>query len=562
MSSNKRKLLLCSATLILPLLLAGCGAGYGSGQQAEFGGTKAHDLGVYHFGKGHYGLAIQHFEKATKKGESMVESLNGLGASYDQLGRFDIAESYYRRALRLDPQSAQTLNNMGYSYWMQEKYDLALAFLRDADKLDRGNRLIAANRALASASLEEKGGAMAIDQLAALEEATAAVEDPAFNGKHGARLERTTAYEQHLVLQPEAIPAAFAGLPDTITIAPHGQVVTEIEDDGSLTLPLSYLADQTALQLPGDDASAVTRGRDGSAGPSAATEEPVLERNQMARVPLVAVEAAALPVLTTAAGPDAVPETAFETVGLDEVRGFDAAFAPETPAGLALDGETETFVAESPYAAAPSREAPAIDVATPVAVAAASEPVAEDEATGFLDSLLAGIKFFFTGGAPQNDVVVASAGPTRTLAAAPETEGYVGPYGTEAGGRHHSLGLVRPDQYAVSHPKIEVSDVSGQVGTAARVGSYLQERGLPVEQGASAAEPAQPAANRLVTTIYSGEGWDVYASGLAATLPTEVELRRDIRQGADIRIEVGADLVEFDRDATAEDTSRRDDITG
>jgi hypothetical protein len=69
-------------------------------------------------------------------------------------------------------------------------------------------------------------------------------------------------------------------------------------------------------------------------------------------------------------------------------------------------------------------------------------------------------------------------------------------------------------------------------------------------------------ATQAVTTIYYGEGWEVYASGLAGMLPAEVKLEVSDQEGVDIHIQVGDDLLAFDRDLTAEDSLRVDDIPG
>lgn len=565
MSSKKRSILLYSATVIVPLLLAGCSNDSGSlsdMEQGSFAGASAHELGVYHFQQGHYGLAIQHFERSAKLDQSMVESLNGLGASYDQLGRFDLAENYYRRALRLDPQSAQTLNNMGYSYWMQDKHDLALAFLRDADRLDQGNRLIAANKALASASLQENDTDWEIDQLAALEKATAEVEEPAFTTKRGARLERTSVYEQHLVLRGGAVPAAFAGLPDIAEDNPFQTKESWSGASDATPLPLTYLADQTALQVPASETDEVSSSSLEVSEPleTAAAPEPVLERSQLAVVPLVAVEATALAELETPAPETPAAETPAAETSVLETQVQESRIA----------ADLETTVIEPVAAEAPVDEA----APTSIEMAAVDDEAAglEEETSGFFANLMAGFAAFFTADETPGEAFVASTGTVNTSPTSWEAPAYVGPYGTEAGGRHPSLGPVQRDQYAATHPRIEVSDVSGQAGTATRVGAYLEGRGLPVDEPMAQShifnsqvpngQSAQLAAKQPVTTIYFSEGWAAYASGLAATLPTNVELQPTTREGVDISIEVGADLVDFDRDSTAANNSRLDDISG
>ena len=141
---NSLHVIIVSATLAL----AGC-SDNGSDFTAYFDGdadtASAHDLGVYHFATGQFGLAVQYFERAADRNPRAIESVNGLAAAYDRLGRFDLAERQYRRALSIDPLSVQTLNNLGYSYWLQGRYDLALTYLREAEELDGSNSVIATN---------------------------------------------------------------------------------------------------------------------------------------------------------------------------------------------------------------------------------------------------------------------------------------------------------------------------------------------------------------------------------------------------------------------------------
>ena len=49
------------------------------------------------------------------------------------------------------------------------------------------------------------------------------------------------------------------------------------------------------------------------------------------------------------------------------------------------------------------------------------------------------------------------------------------------------------------------------------------------------------------TTVYYREPWRQYAQELARLLPAVVELEIDDSQRADVRIELGGDLLDFDR---------------
>ncbi len=87
---------------------------------------------------GHYGLAIQAFERELARYPRSLRALNGLGASYDRIGRFDIARAYYFRALALAPDDTRTLNNLGYSNYLAGRYADASKLLALAEALSEG----------------------------------------------------------------------------------------------------------------------------------------------------------------------------------------------------------------------------------------------------------------------------------------------------------------------------------------------------------------------------------------------------------------------------------------
>jgi hypothetical protein len=452
--------------------------------------------------------------------------------------------------MQLDPQSAQTLNNMGYSYWLQGKHDLALAFLRDADALDEGSRLIAANRELASASLRDIGVVAEAPQTANAEGAADAAADTKVQQKRGARIERVTTSEQVLVLKAPAVPASFGGLPEKANGAVDSQA------DAGAPLSLNYLPAQSAFQSPARESRAETPTAKASAPlQMAAVEEQPLERNQLEIVPVFSVETVPLPALeeVAVAVPDETLAVVVEEIdAVPEAELFVAAFAPQAPAWPIQDGmaeETlefaevaeEIFLSDAPLVLAPSSADLGLETTLEAAVVPEASKVPDDVITAFFASVVSGFKSFFDVSEPV----------------AFTADAYVGPYGTEAGGRHHSLGLARPDQYVAANPRIELSDATGRNGAAERIGNFLEDRGLLVEGLRGGGEATQ-----AVTTIYYGAGWEVYASGLAGMLPAEVKLEVSDQEGVDIHIQVGDDLLAFDRDLTAEDSLRVDDIPG
>lgn len=90
------------------------------------------------YAAGHYGLAIQAFERELGRYPRSIRALNGLGAAYDGIGRFDIARAYYFEALALAPDDTRTLNNLGYSNYLAGRYAEASKLLALAEALSGG----------------------------------------------------------------------------------------------------------------------------------------------------------------------------------------------------------------------------------------------------------------------------------------------------------------------------------------------------------------------------------------------------------------------------------------
>lgn len=104
--------------------------------------------GKEHFTAGRYGLALTEFRSAVANSPMSIEALNALAATYDQIQRFDLADQFYQRALIQAPESSQTLNNVGYSYMLRGKFDVASAYLREAKRVDAMNATVTANLAI------------------------------------------------------------------------------------------------------------------------------------------------------------------------------------------------------------------------------------------------------------------------------------------------------------------------------------------------------------------------------------------------------------------------------
>ena len=112
-------------------------------------------------------------------------------------------------------------------------------------------------------------------------------------------------------------------------------------------------------------------------------------------------------------------------------------------------------------------------------------------------------------------------------------------------------------EIAATVPQIEVLNGVGVRGMAGRMRDYIEARGLSVEQVSDAKE-----FGRATTTVYYRDEWRVYAMGLASMLPADVRMEASKEGSADIWIELGDDLQNFDRRLSASRGPLRDDDAG
>ena len=106
-------------------------------------------------------------------------------------------------------------------------------------------------------------------------------------------------------------------------------------------------------------------------------------------------------------------------------------------------------------------------------------------------------------------------------------------------------------------PTIVLTNALGVAGMAARLRDYLSDRGLPVDSLSNA-----DSFGRARTMIYYRDEWRVYAMGLASLLPAAVAIEPRDNVAGDIRIELGGDLLNFDRRLSASRAPMRDDSSG
>ncbi len=92
-------------------------------------------------------------------------------------------------------------------------------------------------------------------------------------------------------------------------------------------------------------------------------------------------------------------------------------------------------------------------------------------------------------------------------------------------------------------PAIEVSNGTGRLHMAARMRAFFGTVGVGVGRLTNANHYSH-----METTIFYRDGWKHYAEYLARILPAIVDLSGNDDQATDIRVELGADLLDFDRD--------------
>ncbi len=533
-----KRILLSTVFFAVPLALAGCsnsdGQVSGSMESTEFlaASDGSHELGVIHFEAGNFGLAIQHFQTATARDPRSVESWNGLAAGYDKVGRFDLAERYYKRALVIDPQSAQTLNNLGYSYWLQARYDLALAFLREADQRDGGNRVISANRKLASKSLQAAEGKRSDAPIETSAAAHPLLTDDVAPFKP--RVERSAEGEQALITQlPKQ---ASAALPAPAATPVPEAMPPEITEPGPEAMPAVPLQPVQAAAL-GDDAQIMRPKRD----EAATTKIPYLEQASASAIldaPVSLVENLDMPVLVVREPIESSPVTAEPRVLTAALVQYEATAKPRRRSAAAT-------VVKPPRALTSALEQYAADAAPHRQVAQAKAMTPPRTLTAKLSEYAAARQ-----GLAAREIPVDAASPADIRVAHAET-GMTG----KKDAYKSSMPIYRGPLIAQA-PTIEISNGAGREGMAARLEQFISTRGL-----ATARLTNTDTSARTQTTIYYGKGWQVYAMGLASMLPVEVSLAVADEVDADIRIEIGGDLARFDR-ALIADLGMEEDPSG
>ena len=129
-------------------------------KDALLGGDPSDDLslGKRHYREKNYGLAEQHFRRATEKLPRDGEAWLGLAASYDRLKRYELADRAYSQALTIYGPRPEVLNNIGYSFLLRGDLRKARAKFAEAQTRDPENPTIANNIALVDEAVRRRKG--------------------------------------------------------------------------------------------------------------------------------------------------------------------------------------------------------------------------------------------------------------------------------------------------------------------------------------------------------------------------------------------------------------------
>ncbi len=547
--------------VLASLTLGGCLGGTDGPQPIDM---SAYERGKSHFSVGQFGLAVKHFQSAVDREPASIEALNGLAASYDRLGRYDLSARYYERALAADPASSQTLNNIGYSYLMQDRFDLAVAYLRDAQSRDGKDPVVLANRKTAEESYQEadlrRSAEAARDNrhappVSAPSQPQVAARSPARPAPVASKrrvktwIERTAPTVQSLVTRPQT---ALLGAVEDVGIDPQLAAYQPQQPTAADFLPDHATAPMALDVLPSPARREVVLRE---VHPASTRPEAPRPSDQAWRVLMTAPVTVPAPVtVVPASTTDPVPMTGPVSVPVEVVVASldpahemsDVAPDQELPASVAIEEAHEPEVTLrdlEPFDAldgavfqAAAFEDAAIQVASiqatavgvtavgATAVEATAVETAAIETAAVEDSPLEA-----ENESPREDVAVEMAevqvaSLDAVVPGAPRVEG--------------GLTVAVP----ASLPLVEVANGTGRLSMAARLRNHLQAEGVTVKRLTNADHY-----RHRETTIFYRRGWRSYAEKLARMLPVAIELDDRDGQKSDVRIELGGDLLEFDR---------------
>jgi LytR cell envelope-related transcriptional attenuator/Tetratricopeptide repeat len=484
------------------LVIAGCsveapptGTAVGAAQGSqEWTGYAAFEKGKVNLSAGHLGLALEEFKRALAQDPRSAPVLNALAVTYDRLGRHDIAELYFDRALAIEPGYSVALNNVGFSMLKRGRYEEALIYFDQALKsepLAPAKRLIKANMQAAMDKLRlarQRGDTPAVTKASLDNGVVRENDDCRMQSRHA--IGRVGERVFKLVTNPVGTPR-IEGLSDASQrCANADRPRVAMVNTGEATKAVAHVHQLTTVV---QEKPVVATVANNAKGPE---QSPVATKTGGTK------EAAAVAVADSVKGPEQSP-VATKTGGTKE-------------AATALVADSGKGPEQSPVATKTggTKEAVAVAVA--------------DSAKG-----------------PEQSPVAATTGGTKGAVAVAFADSGKGPeqspVATKTGGTKEAPPQARPVAPAEALT-VEVSNGAGRNQLAARVRGYLESKGLNVSYLTNAAS-----FDNARTAVFYKKGQRQAAERFAKQLPIAADLIESNENYADIRIRLGADILDFDK---------------
>lgn len=549
--------------------------------------TNPYAAGKARMAAGQYGLAVQSFRKALAIEPGSVKALNALAATYDLLGRFDLAERYYRQALSVDPNSIQSINNLGYSYYLRGEYGEARKLFERAAGIDAANPVVAANlKSLEAAQMKQ--------QLAeAAKREREARESKVENAPRTAWIERTDSKIQTLVTKSDPDSSQEARIVHTpkplIEIATKSPPKADTPKQAPapvMTARISQPAGDSGIEkaaptelhkkeIPAEtDVASLSPKeptKDDSPKPEpdfAATAPEASAKAESAAAKQTESEAksdtamADLPKLNNDAAQD-VLAAANDTDGADSAKGAapvpppadtsDVAVKPpekaEESVNTAALPDTGEAVVLDPLDPVQEAEADtsALAVAAPTAPDSAKTETAPEEAEKAPEEALKApeeaVKTHAEAVKAPGEAVKApeeKADPVATAALATKSD-----TPPASSGKETPSAKIDGGEFAAWRKtgRLEISNGAGRLAMAARMGRYLGGHGVEHYNLTNA-----ESYTNMESVLYFKPGHMANAKSLSSLLPVQPDLRSNEELKTDLRLVLGGDLLNFDRD--------------
>jgi len=560
---------------------------------------------------GRYGMAIEAFRKALQSDPGSVKALNGLAAAYDLIGRFDLAERYYRLALNFDPSSIQSLNNLGYSYYLRGEYNKARTLFERAARVDAKNAIVAANmaaldkaemrRQVAAARVKADAKAARKDPATSWIERTTSKVQSMVTKPDAATMEaaQELKVEPRIVHTPKPLieiatnepvkvetvkpPATPAASDISVAVAePTESPIKVVGRPGPATAPTvaqstgaprkTPVALVTTTRRPEklekvkpaiEETAAIEAARAGNA----TTTAPKTETYALIATPQAAAPAEPAATLKGEAEMPKLKDDVAHAVRIEQTKAKTAALGdvpvvlpeapmPQEPAPVLTKVKPEAAGKAQQLAAVPADADPVLpeapkpvaDTAQPVLVDRTPRPVAEPAQPIPVEAAVQKVPEPEPAPAPKQAIT----GLVAPEAAAPDEK----PVQMAARGdtQKPTVGDADSGKLATKEAskelaalarsvKIEISNGAGRLKMAARMSQFLGDHGAQKLRLTN----AMSFTNRT-SVLYFRPGHMASAKSLVSLLPVAPELRRNDEIATDLRLVLGGDLLEFDRD--------------